>query len=156
MTDTTARPTLLAVIENPKVRLEIDFGPRLCLLCDALAAVTWCISIESGDVQLPILRVSRKLFTCRSALRECLHGWCRPWSSKPVGGVNNAPSRFDSDTLPLALSPCFRAVFDLPLSLSLVLCRSRCQLRMTRKTAPDGHESGNESGNVCPSSAGCW
>ncbi len=32
---------------------------------------------------------------------ECLHGWCRPRSSKPVGGVNNAPSRFDSDTLPL-------------------------------------------------------
>jgi hypothetical protein len=34
---------------------------------------------------------------------ECLHGWCRPWSSKPVGGVNNAPSRFDSDTLPFRL-----------------------------------------------------
>ncbi len=34
--------------------------------------------------------------------RGCLHGWCRPWSSKPVGGVNNAPSGFDSHTLPLA------------------------------------------------------
>lgn len=34
--------------------------------------------------------------------RGCLHGWCRPWSSKPVGGVNNAASGFDSHTLPLA------------------------------------------------------
>ena len=35
------------------------------------------------------------------ALRECLHRWCGPRSSKPVAGVNNARCRFDSDTLPL-------------------------------------------------------
>src|SRR5262249_35802888 len=37
--------------------------------------------------------------------RGCLHGWCRPWSSKPVGGVNNAPSGFDSHTLPSHFPP---------------------------------------------------
>lgn len=38
-------------------------------------------------------------------LGECLHDWCRPWSSKPVAGVNNARSGFDSHTLPLICSP---------------------------------------------------
>ena len=30
---------------------------------------------------------------------ECFYGWCRAWSSKPAGGVNNALSGFDSHTL---------------------------------------------------------
>jgi len=33
-------------------------------------------------------------------LWECLYRWCGPRSSKPVGGVNNAPSGFDFHTLP--------------------------------------------------------
>ena len=40
-----------------------------------------------------------------AALRECLHRWCGPRSSKPVAGVNNARCRFDSDTLPLFCRP---------------------------------------------------
>ncbi len=40
---------------------------------------------------------------CVGNFRECLHNWCWPRSSKPVGGVNNAPSGFDSHTLPLTI-----------------------------------------------------
>ena len=36
-----------------------------------------------------------------SWFRECLHNWCWPWSSKPSGGLNKAPSGFNSHTFPL-------------------------------------------------------
>ena len=36
-------------------------------------------------------------------LRECLHLWWGPWSSKPVEGLNKALSGFDSHTLPLRI-----------------------------------------------------
>lgn len=48
-----------------------------------------------------------------TAVREYLHRWCGPWSSKPVGGLNKAPSGFDSHILPLvdfcAVCQCFPA-----------------------------------------------
>src|SRR5207253_4927967 len=39
----------------------------------------------------------------RRLLRECLHLWWGPWSSKPVEGLNKALSGFDSHTLPLSI-----------------------------------------------------
>src|SRR5262249_26013740 len=43
----------------------------------------------------------RSGFVCEAGLRECLHRWCGPWSSKPVDGLKKAVSGFDSHTLPL-------------------------------------------------------
>ena len=42
-----------------------------------------------------------KCVNCNCDSWECLHGWRWPRSSKPVEGVNNALSGFDSHTLPL-------------------------------------------------------
>jgi hypothetical protein len=57
---------------------------------------------ESEDRRKPVFPAVPRALQWVRPLRGCLHGWCRPWSSKPVGGVNNAPSGFDSHTLPLA------------------------------------------------------
>lgn len=38
---------------------------------------------------------------------ECLHIWWWPWSSKSVGGVNNAACGFDSHTLPISTTNVF-------------------------------------------------
>src|SRR5437016_2259995 len=41
-------------------------------------------------------------FSQKPGVRECLHLWWGPWSSKPVAGLNKARSGFDSHTLPLS------------------------------------------------------
>ena len=66
------------------------------------------VATRTTDAANPSPERGTGLRACRSPLqggelknRECLHGWCRPWSSKPAGGLNKALSGFDFHTLPL-------------------------------------------------------